>query len=197
MEAIDRSKRGYISTRLYGVTQHMKGNFHSQGRDNVILTQIQCGSEIRISSSSWPEWDNYGDEFTVLRKCDTMLEPASEWEGIVISARESVRPSVWMQQSIFCSSQHPSTQRATKYTFISSRDRVRTLPADMILGHRWIKRQKFVTVLGKSVTRCESGNRTFSLGEQFATVDIQTREVAAKNPMFKLNNSIFSQRICL
>jgi len=77
-EAIDHSRRRYISTRLYGITQHKKGNFHSQGRDNVILTQIHCGSEIRISSSSWPEWDNYGDEVTVLRRCDTMLEPASE-----------------------------------------------------------------------------------------------------------------------
>jgi len=38
MEAIGPSKRGYISTRLYGVTQHKKGNFHSQGRYNIILT---------------------------------------------------------------------------------------------------------------------------------------------------------------
>lgn len=91
MEPIGPPKRGYISTRLYGVTQQKKGNFHSQGRDNVIpSTQIQCGPEIRISSFSWPEWDKYGDEITVLRQCDTVLEPASEWEGIVISATESV-----------------------------------------------------------------------------------------------------------
>jgi len=51
----------------------------------------------------------------------------------------SVCLSVWMQQSIFCSSQHPSTQRATKYTFIWSQDRVRMLPAVMILGHHWIR----------------------------------------------------------
>jgi hypothetical protein len=77
MEAIGLPKRGYISTRLYGVTQK-KGNFHSQGRDNVLSTQIRCGPEIRISPSSWPEWDNYGDEVTVLRQCDTVLEPARE-----------------------------------------------------------------------------------------------------------------------
>jgi len=80
--------------------------------------------------------------------------------------RRSVCLSVWMQQSICCSSQHPSTQQATKYTFISSRDRVRMLPADMILGHHWIRKQNLVTMLGKSVTNCGSGNRTDIFGQR-------------------------------